>query len=514
MTPKQVKGKSESDYVYRVIGSLDATEKRQLKIFATQYDIKEGNVYAQLLDAINSALKKSNGAKKLTEKQVKAFIKNPSVLPYYTSAKSKLKTIINDFLAKQGSAKYSEEAKIINLLNLAKMLKAKGFIPEYEKTLDKALQFAWQGEHLSLYQLALEEKTAYSHYNKLQQKKQLVSIYKESQTATALQQKLFEALYLYKLMANNYLANLSIPETSKEIERLKELLGEQDSLVIKYLALAGLMFYYQKQDSPLTTLSYAEQQLEILGKLLDKTSRLKNEYFFANYNYLAQINNPERFKELEKKIEQYEQQALKHLTVTDGMEYGFALCGAYILKLNLHLQTLNYDKLLKAAEAASKQYKQLEKHTPLSQKIFLQTLLKSSYFACNRYPDALKWVTELKKITPHDFYAPIALGCQYTELLLCHEQKAPLRIIRRLTQNLKESIRLKISEVEKCEMLLGVVKHIEMVMSSRNNEERKQAFNDLQKLCAKIKENKSAAKQVLSESDVIAWIYNNTGVRV
>src|ERR1043165_4976476 len=510
MSAPTPKTRQESNLLYRLIGGMNKTEKRDFKLYANKYSKEGGNIYVKMFDAICAAARKHNNADSLKDADVKAEIKDKAMAPYFNSAKSKLKTMLFDYLYEKDEED-ELEANIFKNLRLSQILYEKGFKPESERLLQRALLDARNEEHF-----ALQLKAIYMQFNRssvdgLAAGDWLYNLNEESKDALHRLDDFMLNAYVHQAAFNRYVGadkkgkgKLKYAPTEKDLLRNHK---NAASVGAKVLAINSLIFHHHRLQDFDTALLYCREQVELLENTLPNTRRFVNDYFIASQNYLAILNKYHRYGELETGIRNYEAQAERYLTVKDEPFRSYALSSIDMLWIVLHSSKHDLPNALKATQKAAARFAQLEKQLTVAKKIVLISLIKEGYFLNKQYGEALQWVQRFKKEAIPGIEDQRKIANLITEVLILLETKAPLNKIKSCVASIRYAVNKTVTDVKHSEFTFYIVKEIEELIAARNKDEQRDVLNRLlEHHKSLLPLNDVYSRAIINESGYINWL--------
>ncbi|HMS64462.1 MAG TPA: hypothetical protein PKD83_04315 [Ignavibacteria bacterium] len=379
-----------TDDLFQLIKSLDQSEKRYFKIFATMH-IKgeDNNKYVKLFDAIDSQ-----------ETYNEALIRKTFPKEKFLNQLHVAKNYLYNTILKSLRIYYSEKSKLNELMDLLKdvqILYDKSLIKQCRKHLDKAKKIAYAYEkHAQILVILDWEKTLArtSAYSDVEER-DLLEYYYEHNKAT---ENLNNINEYWKLTMNYFFlrkkqGNVRDKDELKKFNEIIKhplLLSEDKatSYISKslYFNIKGLYYHTNKDYKNL--LLYSSK----LVNLFEANPLLKKED-----NFIAALNNllivQIELKKYDEAIETLNK--LRNIETRSPVTQARIFVTSYDTELNLYLRKGDFEKgilLVKDIEEGLKKFK--NKLNKESEALFDYNIAYL-YFGLNDFDNSLKWINNI-----------------------------------------------------------------------------------------------------------------------
>lgn len=379
-----------TDDLFQLIKSLDQSEKRYFKVFATMHIKGEDeNKYVKLFDAIEKQTE-------YDEEEIRNKFKNEKFLNQLHVAKNYLYNNILKSLRLFHSEK-NKLNEIMDILRDVQLLFDKSLFKQCRKLLDKAKKIAYTYEkHSQILAVIDWEKTLArtSSYTDTDEK-ELMGLYKEYQETTDNLNNINE---YWKLNMKSFLLRKKKGEIrdKAELKKFNEivnhpLLKSEDKATTFtsktfYFNIKGLFYFTNKNfnDLLINTLK--------LVKLLESNPLNKNEE-----NYIASLYN---LLLVQIELLKYEDalitiKKLRGLETKSPAMQARIFVTSYDTELNLYLRTGEFEKginLVKEIESGMNNFK--DKVNKESEVLFAFNI-SYLFFGLGQYENALKWLNDI-----------------------------------------------------------------------------------------------------------------------
>lgn len=379
-----------TDDLFQLIKSLDQSEKRYFKVFATMH-IKgsDNNKYVSLFDAIDKQ-------EVYDEDIIRKQFKNEKFLNQLHVAKNYLYNTILKSLRLYHSEK-SKLNELMDTLRDVQILHDKSLYKQCRKLLEKAKKIASTYEKHSQVLAILDwEKTLArtSSYTGLDEK-QLMEFYNEHIETT---EKLNNINEYWKLTMKSFLLRKKQGEIrdKAELKKFNEiikhpLLRSEDNaktFISKtlYFNIKGLYYLTNKDYNNLHTLSVK------LVKLLEANPLLMKEenYIGSLYNLLLvqlELKKYDEALDTINKLRNFEAKSTSMITRIFVMSYD--------TELNLYLKTGEFDKGLKLVSEIEQGLKKHNEKINKESKVLFAYNIAYLFFGLSEYDNSLKWINEI-----------------------------------------------------------------------------------------------------------------------
>ncbi len=504
---KTRKPRQGSMVVYQLIERMSSDEKRYFKMFAQKYDKGNSNICLVLFNAINHQISKN---KALNDVEIRKQLKGLALESYFVSAKNKLKNMLCDALYEM-SAKHMEDYTILKGIGVAGILHNKGLLDESDKQLKQAMDTAVEKEFYTLWLEAFKHKLNFSVDNMSSDFSVLHNWHDEMQGVMALQHDYANQVFNNRLAFNAYVATedkfdsrtvdfFNEPRLIKNADNAKSAYG-------RYLALNCLIFYYNKQSQHKQVQKIALQQKDILKATLSYTLRYAGEFLVAYQNYLNGLNPVRDAEQIVQGSRDMEKTAQQYLTRGANPTLPILVVNnATMMRLNVFIEQNNTGELKKEVAHAINVYKQTKSRLGNANELVLLCLIKDSLFAIGKYDEAMKWIKQIKAVSPAGIMNKYKLCNLFTELMILIEKNATARLLRNSEENLRQAItRFNFTETQQ-QQLIKLLKLIGAVATVRNTKEESKCLADIIDFAAGVKHGTDGIlKNLVSESGAASW---------
>jgi len=517
MPAKPTKTTGENSLIYRFIAGMSKTEKRDFKLYAGKYAKQGGNIYVKMFDAITAATRKKAADSLITDREVKAEIHDSKLLPYFNSAKSKLKAILFDYLYEQKDDT-TTETQIFKALRLSEILYDKGFRAEGEKLLSKAIADAQREEYFALELKAIDLLLNRSTVDDLTALNTLTQLHTQAENALLKLGNFMHHSYVHQVVFNQYTGTVQKQKKpvghTPQREDLVLDLANAKSVSARYLALNALIFFFHRRQDFDAALNYSRQQVELLEKTLPHTQRFMPDYFIASQNYLAILNKYLRHHELEQGIKNYEAKAETYLTLKHEPARSYALASADMLWIALYISKNDLTNTLKFSQRAAHRFQALAKHLTIAKKTVLISFIKQGFFVCKKYKEALHWIDVFKKQAVPGVEEQRKVANLLTQLIILYETNATLNALKSCAASLRYAVKQTVNNTAHAELTLYLIKEIENLVAARNTEEQASVLNRLlQHHEQQLPINDVYLRALINESGYITWLKDKAAKR-
>jgi hypothetical protein len=507
MATKQIRrARQGSPVVYQLIERMSSDEKRYFKIFAQKYDKGDGNLCLLLFNAVNKAVAKGHV---ITDQSVRAQLKGLAVETYFVSAKNKLKNMICDALYEMQS-RHMEEFEIMKDMGIAGILHDKGLTGEGNKLLKQTMDTAFKKEYFTLWLEGFRHTINYGVNNISADFDLLHRLSRQSREVVHLLDDYTQQVFNNRLTFNAYLvANEKIDTATAKIFNEKFLVknaAQAKSAYARYLALNGLVFYYDKQKQRAEVNSIALQQKNILQSTLPNTKRYIGEFFVAYQNYLNSLDPGKAARLIIDGSRDMEKMAQEYLVKGRNKKVGIlAICNATIMRLNVFIEN-NYTLELKSEVPHAVQvHKQIKDVLGNAHEVVLVSLIKDSLFVAGKNADAMKWIKYLKALIPAGLMNHYKLCNQFTELMILIDTGASVKALRNSEENLRLSIGRFNYTAAQQQALLALLKLVSTVHTARNSKEMNAYLNAVVDFVVTIRKSTDGTLRSLVVESNVAW---------
>ena len=485
-----------TDDLFQLIKSLDQSEKRYFKVFATMHikDV-ESNKYVKLFDAIDSQ-------SEYDENQIRKQFPKEKFLNQLHVAKNYLYNTI----LKSLRLYYSEKSKVNELMDLLRdvqILFDKSLFKQCRKHLERAKKIAYTYEkHAQIlaildWEKILARTSAYAGI----EEKELMKYYSEHKKATENLNNINEywnltmkAFFLKKIQGNIRDKN----ELKKFNEIIKHPLLQSEEKATSFLSktfyfnIKGLYYHTNKDYKKL--LVYCIK----LVRLMESNPLLKKEdnYIASLYNLLLVQIELKKYNDALltiiklRKIDSKSPTVLTKIFVT-----------SYDTEINLYLRTGDFEKgisLVKDIEDGLKKYR--DKINKESEVLF-EYNIAYLYFGTDDYNNSLKWLNKI--INDSDLKIREDIQCFARILnLLVHYELKNYNLIEYIIKSTKRYLSSK-NSLNKFESL--ILNYIRKLINSKNEEDKNYIFREWDKEFLSVEEDYNEIK-ASEYFDLNSWI--------
>jgi hypothetical protein len=485
-----------TDDLFQLIKSLDQSEKRYFKVFATMH-IKDNdsNKYVRLFDAIDSL-------SEYDESEVRKSFKGEKILNQLHVAKNYLYNTI----LKSLRLYYSEKSKLNELMDLLRdvqILYDKSLFKQCRKHLDKAKKIAYKFEkHAQILAILDWEKTlartnAYADINE----EELLEYYAEHNKAT---EDLSNINDYWKLTMKSFLLKKKhgdirdVNELKKFNEIINDPLLKSESNARTFISktfyynIKGL--YYLTNKDYKNLLFYCIKLVE----LLEANPHLLKEdnYISSLYNLLLVQIELKKYDDALETIKKLRNIQTKSLTVQSRI-----FSTSYDTELNLYLRTGDFKKgipLVSDIEEGLKKFR--EKLNKETETLFSYNIAYI-YFGINDYDNALKYLNKIINDSELNIRQDIQCFARILNLLVHYELKN-YDLIEYSIKSTKRYLSNK-NNLKKFELLtLGYIKKL---LNSKSDEDRIYIYRTWEKELLKFTDDKLEIN-VFEYFDFLSWL--------
>lgn len=472
-----------TDDLFQLIKSLDQSEKRYFKVFATMH-IKESddNKYVMLFDAID---KQEN----YDESKIRKEFKNEKFLNQLHVAKNYLYNNILKSLRLYHSEK-SRLNELMDLLRDVQILYDKSLYKQCRKHLDKAKKIAYAYEkHAQILAVLDWEKTlartkAYSDFNE----EELLNYYSEHNEATENLSNINEywkltmmSFFLKKKQGNirdknelqkfNTLINHPLLESEK---KAKTFLSKTF-----YFNIKGLYYHTNKDYKNL--LIYCSKLIDLLEA---------NPLLMNQENYITALNNLllvqielGKFKEAISTIKKIRSIETKSISLQTRI-----FVTSYDTELNLYLKSGDFEKGIKLVDEIETGMKKLKEKINKESVVLFSYNIAYLFFGAGDYDNSLKWLNRIINDKQLDIRDDIQCFARIINILVHYELKN-FDLIEYIVKSTKRYLSGK-NKLLKFELL--ILSNIKKLINSKTESDKifiyKQLKNELSLLSAEVSE--------------------------
>jgi len=485
-----------TDDLFQLIKSLDPSEKRYFKVFATMH-IKggESNKYVMLFDAIEYQ-------DSYDENEIRKKFKKEKFLNQLHVAKNYLYNIILKSLRLYHSDK-SKLSELIDILRDVQILYDKSLFKQCRKLLDKAKKIAYTYEkHAQILAVLDWEKTLArtSSYANIDEKG-LMEFYKEHSETTA---KLDNINEYWKLTMQSFLLRKKQGEirNKNDLAKFNQIIrhpllqseGNAKSFLSKtfFYNIRGLYYHTNKDYRNLLT------HCEKLVNLLESNPLLMKEenYISSLYNLLIVQIELKKYDDALSTIKK-----LRNLETSSPVTQVRIFVTSYDTELNLYLQTGEFEKgipLVKEIEAGLNKFKD---RVNKESKVLFGFNIAYLYFGTEDYENSLKWINEI--INDKDIKIREDIQCFARILnILIHYELNNYDLIEYIVKSTKRYLSSK-NSLNKFELI--TLNHIRKLINAKSANDKMFIFNEWKKELNSISGDilEIKASEYL---DVMSWI--------
>ncbi|MEM7104321.1 MAG: hypothetical protein AAF502_14375 [Bacteroidota bacterium] len=277
---------AKKDSLFRLIKSMDRSEKGYFKKFASMYSGKRSQNYLRLFEEID---KQSN----YDEKKIKEKFKGEKLLNNFSVAKNYLADTILKALKGYKVAENNRQ-EITTYLTSARILFKKGLFDERKTLLAKARELATQGEEFNLMVEVIAEEILSNIHNPLAGSLDRINeLLKERRDIYKVMDNVDQILLFYYQVFHLRLKSMELDQIDKndlEVIMKEPLLQDESNCLSihskSYFFLCWQYFFEFKEDLT-KALDYSKKYLQLLRDNPDFTKRRDAQnHIFSLYNYM------------------------------------------------------------------------------------------------------------------------------------------------------------------------------------------------------------------------------------
>lgn len=485
-----------TDDLFQLIKSLDQSEKRYFKIFATMH-IKgaDNNKYVKLFDSIDSQ-------EKYNEDLIRKNFPNEKFLNQLHVAKNYL---YNNIL-KSLRIYYSEKSKLNELMDLLKdvqILYEKSLIKQCRKHLDRAKKIAYAYEkHAQILVILDWEKTLArtSAYSDIEEK-DLLEYYNEHVSAIDNLNNINE---YWKLTMNYFFLRKKQGnvrdknELKKFNEIIKHPLLKSEKTATTYISksfyfnIKGLYYHTNKDYKNLLTYSLK------LVNLYESNPLLKKED-----NYIAALNN---LLIVQIELKKYDEaintiSKLRKIDAHSPVTQARIFVTSYDTELNLYLRTGDFKKGIDLINNIEEGLKKFRHKLNKESEVLFSYNISYLYFGLNDYENSLKWINNIINDSELKIREDIQCFARILSLLIHFE----LKNFDLIEYNIKSTRRYLSNKnnLNRFEML--VLNFIKKLVSTDNDDDKKYIYKSWKNELLKESDDLTEIK-ALEYFDFISWL--------
>lgn len=413
----------KSNHLYELIKSLNKTEKRYFKLYASRHTIGEQNNYISIFNYISKM-------DEYDEEVIVKHFKGEAFLNKFSITKGRLYTHILNALDLYYSTS-SIDAQLYKTIHSADILFNKGLYHQSEKILNSAEKQAKKhGKELLLLEIKnkqkkLIEKESYSELKK----NQLELLYKEAKELINQIEK-NQLLWHTKSLLFNEMNLKGIIRSESEIASLKSLIDSIKSVTIKDSSAKTKYLFHHIHSA----YYFAINDLKncYLHILKSKVIVEENTYLFEDTpnTYFSLITN---LIYIATKLKKYKESALflsilksipeskKYVSTIDlDIKYFSSI---YSLELFLMIEQSDYTGATLLIPKIKKGYSEYGTQINCIRKAYIDFKVAIIYLSIGEFEEALKWITEILNAEGLDKKQDIYCFSQIINLILHFELK-------------------------------------------------------------------------------------------
>lgn len=405
-----------TDDLFQLIKSLDPSEKRYFKVFATMH-IKgsDNNKYVKLFDAIESQ-------SEYNETEIRKEFQNEKFLNQLHVAKNYLYNTILKSLRLYHSEK-SKLNELIDILRDVQILYEKSLFKQCRKLLDKAKKIAYTYERHAQILAVLDWEKILARTNSYTEtsEKELLEFYKEHADTT---EKLNNINEYWKLAIQSFFLRKKQGEIrdKKELKKFNEIIKNPLLLSDKnastflsktfYFNIKGL-YYLTNQDYN-NLLIHTVRLVELLeaNPLLMK----EDNYIASLYNLLIVQLELKKYNDALATIKK-----LRSLDTSSPAMRTRIFVTSYDTELNLYLRTGEFEKGLPLVMEIEEGLKTLKINK--ESEVLFSFNIAYLYFGLSDYENSLKWVNKIINDKELNIREDIQCFARILNLLIHYELK-------------------------------------------------------------------------------------------
>jgi len=381
-----------SHHLFELIHSLNKSEKRYFKLYASRHTIGEQNNYITLFDYI--ANQKEYNEKKLFKK-----FKNSSFLNQFSTTKSRLYQLILKSLDLFHSSN-SIEAQINTTIHSADILFNKGLYTQSEKLYKQAEKQAKKHQKFAVLleiknkQKKLYEKEMYCHLNK----NKIVTLY-EQEKQLIRHLKDYSFLWHIKSLLLIKINEIGEIRTTNDLKELEQIISKAKSIEITTCPLKVKQLYHHLFSMYFATIKayqssyfHLKENLQIFSKNSLHIQHRFNAYISVLTNLVFVCTKLKYYQEANDHINTLNSiPQLKFYDSSTDLKVKY-LSNKFSLELFLHIEQNNYAKAKKLIPKISEFLSQYNLQINPIRKSYLDFKIATVYLVQDKYSDALHWI--------------------------------------------------------------------------------------------------------------------------
>lgn len=376
--------RTASDKLFTLIKSLTKNEKRYFKCFSQMHELKDGNKYVQLFDAIEKQ-----------DEYDEAFLKkkfiNESFIKYFSAEKAYLYNLIVRSLSVYGSG-YDVYEQTVELFLQARILYKKDLYTDALEYLSKAKKNAVEGEwYTLLIEIEKLETTIVYNSKNVYSLEKINVAYQNMCSALENEKEIIDAKHQLNLISFK-IAHSDKSRTEKDVQEIKKNVevffsnNENTSRSITYQkikssALAQLHYYL---DDPKKGFEETKKVMELSST--QKKTR-KGDYYNSLFNHFNLCMQTKKFEEAEKTMKKIEE--LEITSIVGQKKYEKSMFWAQLLLYSL---TSQFDKAKEFALSKEKVISAIWKTNPSPELLVGISSAAMVFFVKEDYSNCIKWL--------------------------------------------------------------------------------------------------------------------------
>lgn len=492
-----------TDDLFQLIKSLDQSEKRYFKIFASLHIKGDNNKYVMLFDAIDRQTE-------YNETEIREQFKKEKFLNQLHVAKNYLYNTILKSLRLYNSER-SKTNELIDLLKDVQTLYDKSLYKQCRKVLDKAKKIAYDYQKFTHileildWERSLARANAYADIDE----PQLIQYYKEHQEAS---DNLININNYWKLNMQSFLlrkkrGDIRDKEQLKVFnEIIKNPLLLSDDNATTFLSKT---FYYNIKGLYYLTNKDFINLLEHCIKLVELYEA--NPLLIRQENYIASLNN---LLLVQIELGKYEDaigtiKKLRKIETKSVPVQARIFVTSYDTELNLYLKSGEYEKGIKLIPQINEGLKKYRDTINKESESLFSYNISYLYFGLGDYENSLDWNNKIINDRELNIREDIQCFARILNLLV-HYELQNFDLIEYIMKSTKRYLSNK-NKLNKFEFL--ALTHIRKLINAKNNDDKMFIFKEWRK------ELKSISQDILEIRafeffDFISWIESKmTGKR-